>query len=377
MRWRMTLLPLATIAWIAAVVIWLSVQNPGERGFVGPGSIYDTSPDGASLAFEYLRARRGEERVRLLETPVSSRSIGSDDVVIRMMPWIAISSALDLFPENSRDEEEDQDYPVIDRIRFLNPAEEEWIRAGGRLLLASSFGLPGIEVDGARGEIRKVFPVWSGVRSLEPPTPRAVRIDPRIPHHSIFTIGGEPLVARFPLGKGEVLLIPVPEILTNETIGRADHLLLLESGVGGRGRIWFDEGLGHSGLWDLLVRDWRLGPAILLLALAGMAQWWRSTASAGIEEREPADRRSEAIDLVDSIGALYDRALDDGAALRLYRRELERETAARTGLSGKALEDRVRSMAGPPPGERVGSDEFRDRLRLLNEAFRRLHAESR
>lgn len=373
----MTLLPLATIAWIGSVVIWLSVQNPGEGGVVRAGSIYDTSPDGASLAFEYLRGRHGEERVRLLENPISSTSIGSDDVVIRMMPWVAMSSLLDLSTEDSRDEGEGEEDPVIDQIRFLIPAEEEWIRAGGRLVLASSFGLPGIEVEGARGEIRKVFPVWPGVRSLEPPTPRAVRIDPRIPHHAIFTIGDESLVARLPLGKGEVLLIPVPEILTNEGIGRDDHLLLLESGVGGRMRIWFDEGLGPDGLWALLVRDWRLGPAILLLALAGMAQWWRSAASAGIDEREPADRRSEAIDLVDSIGALYDRALDDAAALRLYRRELERETTSRTGLSGKALADRVSSMAGPPPGERIGSEEFRHRLTRLNEAFRRLHAESR
>jgi hypothetical protein len=91
--------------------------------------------------------------------------------------------------------------------------------------------------------------------------------------------------------------------------------------------------------------------------------------------------RSEAVDLVDSLGSLYHRSLPHDAALGLYRGWLARAVSLRTGLKGKALDKRVTELAGPAGARGEGAleeTEMRRRLQKLNDGFRRItHAQPR
>jgi hypothetical protein len=182
-----------------------------------------------------------------------------------------------------------------------------------------------------------------------------------------------------------VILLAVPEVLENGRLAQADHLLLLEA-LAGTGRpVAFDEwahGLGHDG--GLLERllAWGFGPALVVGALAFALALWRGRARLGPEEPEPPERRSEAVDLVDSLGSLYERALSRREAAALHLQAFRRAVALRTGLAGGALDRRVRDLlgGGPPPlpaaGEIPASD-FARRLSLVNGGYRRLHEHAR
>jgi hypothetical protein len=222
----------------------------------------------------------------------------------------------------------------------------------------------GVELTSASGTATKVFPALPGVRRLEPPQPRAFADGAPVDAHAVFTIGGRPALLRWPLGRGDVLLLSVPEAIENGALGRADHLRLLEALAGSGRPVYFDEHVhGHearAGVLDLLTA-WGLGPALVLLCLIGVALLWRERARLGAPEDEHHEARTEAIDLLDSLARLYDRALTPAQALRLYRRGLERLVSAQSGLRGEALERRLRELAGH--GE--------DSLASLNAAYRR------
>ena len=47
---------------------------------------------------------------------------------------------------------------------LLTPEEEEWVRGGGRLVLATAVPLGPLEIRGGKNGIAaKVFPIWPGV----------------------------------------------------------------------------------------------------------------------------------------------------------------------------------------------------------------------
>ena len=96
----------------------------------------------------------------------------------------------------------------------------------------------------------------------------------------------------------------------------------------------------------------------------------------GPPERDPPDRRSEAVDLVDSLGELYDRALSRGEAIRLYWDGFVHAVAVDAGLAGltgPALEARARELAGGfvLPTTDLSREGFEQALQALNAARRR------
>ena len=134
--------------------------------------------------------------------------------------------------------------------------------------------------------------------------------------------------------------------------------------------IYFDEyvhGLASAdGPLDLL-KEWRLGPFLLLILVVALLKLWRGASRVGPPEEEFRDTRSEAVDLVSSLGALYQKSMTDSEALTLYQDALTRTVAAQTGLRGEALQKRVAELLGGG-----GGPAFRLRLKRLNNAFRKL-----
>lgn len=246
---------------------------------------------------------------------------------------------------------------------LLTAAEEAWVRDGGRLVLAVASGFGPLEVGhaGTVGAARKAFPIWPGVRRLLPDPPRTLGGPALAGMHALWLEGDAPIVARLALGAGDLVLLACPEVLHNRLLGRGDHLALLEaiagaggtSGEGGeggdRGRpVFFDE-RGHgaeesAGMLEILA-SWGLGPLLLLLAAAGGAAWWRAAVRVGPPDRDDRDVRSDAVELVDSLADLYDRALGRGDALRLYYDNFVRTVAADTGRQGAALAARTAELA--------------------------------
>lgn len=330
------------LAYFAAVLAWLGARPAAGAKLFPAGSAHNTSDAGLSLARRYLAARAGHPggpaRVEVLGRPVGEMGPEASAVVLRVAP-------------------------AGSRKELLTAAERGWVEGGGRLVLGVGGSYGPLRVAAAAGPVRKVFPGWPGVRTLDVPSPRVLAAGVPVEAHTIFAAGDGAALARWPLGRGDVLLLAVPEAIQNASLEKADHLRLLESLAPGR-PLYFDEhahGLeARPGMLDLMA-SWGLGPALVLLALTALALLWRERARLGPAQDGHVERRTEAVDLLDSLALLYDRALSPAQALRLYRRGLERIVAAQSGLKGEALTRRMADLTGG--GE--------DTLASLNQAYRR------
>ncbi|HEX5715607.1 MAG TPA: hypothetical protein VF179_05570 [Thermoanaerobaculia bacterium] len=276
-------------------------------------------------------------------------------------------------------EKEKEEPPAI---RLLSADEEAWVRGGGRLVLAFNDPYGSGRTKELRGKqpVRKVFPLWPGVANLVPPTARSLEL-PALPGgHAVFLAGESPLVVRQALGAGDVIFLAAPEIFHNPHLGQAHHLALLESlaGVPERRPVLFDErahGLDDSGGTLEMLAAWGLGPLLLLGLIATGAAFWRSSRRLGPPEREERDTRSDAVELLDSLADLYDRALQRGDAVFLFYESFMHTVAVETGLRGKALEERSKAFLDgyvPVKGEELTRERFDQALHKINQAFRRV-----
>jgi hypothetical protein len=379
-------LPVLAWAAFAAGAVWVA-QAGGRRSASGfaPASVFNTTPEGLSMAYRYLGERArvpGAPRpapVVLTERPRAD-NLFRGGVLFRLRP---VRSPHPVSPEDAeRGKKEERP------ASLLVPAEDAWVRAGGRLVLgvAASYGPLTLVPGRAARAPQKVFPLWPGVERLVPAGASPALGGPPIEDaHAVFVAGETPVVSRLPLGRGDVILLAAPEVLENARLAQADHLLLLEALAGSGRVVVFDEwahGLGQDG--GLLERllAWGFGPALVVGTLAFALALWRGRTRLGPEEPEPPETRSEAVDLVDSLGSLYERALSRREAAALHLQAFRRAVALRTGLAGGALDRRVRDLlgGGPPPlpaaGEIPASD-FARRLSLVNDGYRRLHEHAR
>jgi hypothetical protein len=352
------MLSLGALAYFAGALVWLS----GDRAELAPrvfpaGSAHNTGPQGATLAFKYLK-ERGRAKTATLALALEPTAVEPDAVVFRLRPGRRGAGG--------------------------RPTEGP----GGRLVLALDASHGPLQAQPARrGDVRKVFPLLPGVRALQPDPPRVLAGRALADAHGLFTLGADALLARIPLGAGDVILMAAPELLENLLLGRADHLALL-LGLAGDGRpVYFDErahgAVDDPGLFSLLA-SWGFGPTLALSALAGALAFWRARSRLGPPEDDHRETRSEAVDLVDSLGRLYDRTLTRDEALLLHAQGFERLVSARTGLKGAELRARTQQLLGAPPkpvrkGQReLPPHEFSRRLKTINDAYRRLlHARTR
>lgn len=229
-------------------------------------------------------------------------------------------------------------------------------------------------------EARKVFPAWPGVEKLDPPHRRVLTGAPLDDVHAILATEKGPVAARGRMGKGEVVLLAVPEVFQNAHLRKGDHLALLATLAAGR-KAYFDESVhglsGEAGSVEIL-RQWGFGPLLVVAVLASGVAYWRRRVRLGPEEDDARETRVEAVDFVDSLAMLYDRALMRRQALGLYVRAFEQAVAVRTGLKGPALQAKVgellkhRADLKGEGGRDVGALEFQRGLGEINQAFRRL-----
>ncbi len=362
---RIGLLLAGPLAYFVVAVLWLgSDVSHDHQALFGPGSVYDGSGRGVTLAFAYLRDRLGPGRVRALSRELGVANLDPEAVLFRFDP----------VPGAGRGPGETATSagPLLLRV------EESWVRTGGRLVLLVSGAYRGLRVEAVgAGRVQKVYSLWPGVHDLRVPE-RVLAGVGLSDTYAVFTLDDRPVVARRRLGAGDVILLACPEIFENQGLGSGHHLELLEHLVAGR-PVFFDErahGLGlQTGLLVLLA-DWGLGPLLLCAALTAALFFWRLRARTGPPVAPPSEAPAEAVELVDSLGRLYDRALSRAEALRLYRRAFVDLVAERTGLRRTALARRVREMLGNDPKGTAGREatpaELSAALRRLTDGFRRL-----
>lgn len=403
MRRSAALLPWTAVAvFVAGGYLVLSAGGRRAAGLPG-GSVFNETKDGASLAFRYLaeRSRAGHGPAPIVLTRrVGPGRLPPDAVLFRLQPARAPFATREEEqaekPEKRKGQEQrarTEDARRNDEARppipLLARAEEAWVREGGRLVLGveQAYGPVTLSQTPA-AKVRKTFPVWPGVVALTPATPLRALAGPLADEAQVlFAAGGARILARLPLGRGDVYLLSAPDLLLNQRLAQADHLRLLEA-LSPPGRPpAFDEwvhGLGQEqGLLRLLFA-WGFGPALLTGALGFGLSLWRSRARLGPPEQDELEARSEAVDLVESLAQLYDRALSRRDAAALDLEGFRAAVALRTGLAGAPLARRVRELLGDPlpqlpaAGE-ISSAELQRRIRALNDAYRRLqeHADTR
>ncbi|HEV3460271.1 MAG TPA: hypothetical protein VHG32_27320 [Thermoanaerobaculia bacterium] len=422
----------AAAAYLVAALVWVGNDRRAARAVFPTGSVWNTGDNGLSLAFAYLSARASGQPAgisvltrRLESTPLPPRA-----VLLRVEPDTTSLEAM--MRRLQAGEEEDDDAaesgggkhdakaetgkpgakadagkraPAVPRLPLWSAAEEDWVRGGGRLVLAVAGGTGDLVVGrpARLGAARKAFPIWPGVRQLLPDPARTLGGPALAGMHALWLAGDAPIVARLALGAGDVILLACPEVLHNRLLGRGDHLALLEAlagragdagsdagagstgsaGGGGSRPVFFDErthGAEQSAGVVEILASWGLGPLLLLLVAAAGAAWWRAAVRVGPPDRDDRDARSEAVELLDSLADLYGRALGRGDAIRLYHESFVRTVAADTGLHGEALAARAAALAPglslaelpPPAAPDLSRPAFDRMLDTINQAFRRL-----
>lgn len=336
----------------AVALFWMADGARGREGLYPPGSVHDASPAGLSLARAYLRAKGAT--VDVLARPLGVAPPAEGAIVFRVQPQRPLDG-----PKG-----------IVTTAR-----EEEWVRRGGRLVIASDTGWGGLSVRATTGPAISVFPGWPDF------APPLAAVFTRAPGgaHALALVGDAPALVRLPLGKGEMILLAAPSALQNRGLSAAGNLALLQQLAAGRKPVIFDEeshGLGHSlGVLDVLLEH-GLGPALVLAVLAGALGAVRARMRLGPAEPEAEDTRSDAVDLVASLAHLYARAMTRGEALRLYREAYAQAVRQATGLSGRPLQERVRArLASAPPAAHTAAaaepsdGQFAAHLRALNQAF--------
>ncbi|HEV7573402.1 MAG TPA: hypothetical protein VGQ21_18030 [Thermoanaerobaculia bacterium] len=363
---------LAIAAFFIAALIWIGSNRAGSHAFA-EGSVFNTSPAGSSLAYAYLGHRAN---VNVLTTPMRNGAVPENAVVFRT----------DLYGEAAGDEDDEPGDKKTKAVPFfLSPADEDFVRSGGRLVLAGHYFGGSIEVRDDAGKVAaKVFPIWPGLDTLS--LPEAVGLAPRsLPRgmHTIFAANGEAVVAQQAIGAGDVIVISVPEMFENQHLAADHHLALLTTLADTHRPVYFDE-YAHGVASDdgalALMTEWRLGPLLILGGIAALFTFWRNARRIGPADAEERDTRSDAIDLVASLGALYARSMTNGDAIALYRAALERTVAAQSGLRGDALHRRVADLTPgltSTTGEKIAAHSFERHLQTINDAFRTLERTAR
>jgi hypothetical protein len=388
---RKRLLPfLAVAVCFVVAIVWIgSDRTAGEHAF-DDYSVENTSPTGVSIAFRYLQRR--SRHVTRLDTPLGEATLPANGVVIRagVLAEPSFAEEEEVKPK-AKKKGKKREIKLPERLKRVTPLltgeEEEWVRRGGRLVLATAVPFGPLDVRGGKnGAATKVFPIWPSVPAISVPVGRAfttATLDPRM--HALFTVNGEPAIARESIGAGEVIVMSIPEVLQNESLRRRGALPLLEALAPSNRPVYFDEsihGFDDSAGTLAILKGWSLGPMLLLAALAALLYFWRNAKRLGPPEDDVRETRSDAIDLVGSLGTLYMSTMTDDEAIATYREALVRSVAVQTGLRGDALYRRVSDLTkhdvAASGSRRMKAAAFRRHLNIINEAFRKLeHGRSR
>jgi hypothetical protein len=385
---KRALLAIAIATYFLATLTWLAFDRRVPRQAFDQLSSENTDDDGVSLAYKYLT--RSGRHVAQLTRPVDPNDIPSDGVVFRFVAMRAPLSFRDDIPDDDEDDnltEKSRAKKPLKPPKVKPPAtpmltddEEEWVRRGGRFVLGIGSKYGQLDIRGLTTKTaRKAFPIWPGLDEINLPEARALTGEPLRHTHALYIAGNETVIARHAIGAGELILLATPELFMNEHIATGNHLALLTAFAGTKRPVYFDElphGLAGDTGFVAMLKEWNLGPFLLVLLLIAAVIFWRGGRAIGEREDDHRETRSDAVDLVASLGALYDRSMTPGEALSLYHHELTRAVAASSGLRGDALHKRVAELTGgiavPYKHAKVSPENFQRILQILNDSFRRI-----
>ncbi|MCU1350500.1 MAG: hypothetical protein JWO56_3530 [Acidobacteria bacterium] len=375
-RWPLVL---AIAAYFLAVVVWMAADRRVAKKAFDDFSTANTDAEGLSLASRYLHAKQ-------LTRSLAPGLTEPNAVVFRVGRFgSGFWMMRDLL--GRQDEEQEKPKKSADRKKqppkkarprtvpqLLSGDEEDFVRGGGRIVLAIGGTFGPLDVRNATAPpMQKVFPLWPGLTSIPMPNPRTLAGAEVLRRaHVLYVAGdGAPAMLRIPIGRGDVILSAQPELFDNAWIG-SEYALGLLTALAANRPVYFDETIhgfgGRGGMLDLF-REWRLGPFLLLLLALAAAIFWRHGRRVGEPEDDYRETRSDAVDLVRALGALYDRSMSDRHAIVLYRDALSRTLAATTGLRGDQLHKRLASLTGNVD---IDGSDFPAQLAVLNEAFKRV-----
>lgn len=354
---RFVPLIVAAAAFAAITFLWIVTDKRASERAYDDYSSANTSDSGLSQAAAYLRTRG---KTAMLTHTFARSPLERNAVVFR------VADEVERFFDPEELDEKQVGPPKPKERPLLTEEEDAFVRRGGRIVLAAHSG---VLITGAQKErkAQKVFPMWPGVDELdacdcgEPPAFRTLR--PRM--HAVFVAGQGAVVARERLGEGDLYVVAWPEIFRNENLAKANHLALLVA-LAGKRPVYFDETIhglmSDDGALDLM-KDWNLGPFLIALALIAALVFWRASKRVGPAQDDHREMRSDAVDLVRSLAALYREVTKESEAVLLYHDSLTRTVAHTSGLRGDALRKRVDELTG---GKRS--------LAAINEAFMKLQS---
>jgi hypothetical protein len=216
------------------------------------------------------------------------------------------------------------------------------------------------------------------VKGIDLPMPRAfATIRPRM--QPIFVSNRRAVMARERLGDGDLIVFSAPELLQNRNLTR--NLELLVALAGAKRPIYFDE-VPHGIVSDdgalQMMKEWNLGTFLVMLGIVALLIFWREGKRIGPAEDEHRDARSDAVDLVRSLGALYQGVTSDAESIALYHEAFTRTVATQSGLRGDLLRKRVDDLTGGlvPPRSTGGLPPpvFKRMLAQINQGFEKLQS---
>ncbi|HWS73372.1 MAG TPA: hypothetical protein VN605_14765, partial [Thermoanaerobaculia bacterium] len=162
-------------AYFLAVVIWMAADRRVTKHAFDTFSAASTDATGLSLAARSLHAKQ-------LTKPLTAGIVPRNAVVFRLGEFGSGFATLQrMLNADGDDEDADEDK---DRVRrktkqrkrplvtpLLNADEEEFVRGGGRLVLAIGGQYASLDVRNATGgkPMRKVFPLWPGLDAIAMP----------------------------------------------------------------------------------------------------------------------------------------------------------------------------------------------------------------
>ncbi|HYI07845.1 MAG TPA: hypothetical protein VEK57_02135 [Thermoanaerobaculia bacterium] len=344
--------------------IWIVTDRRASQRVYDRYSSANTSDKGMSLAFGYLGKTR---KVAMLTRPLGREPLERNAVVFRVAEELPL-----LFdPEMV---EEKQAGPPKPKLRpLLTTDDERFIREGGRLVIAAGSGA--LETMPLKSDVAvKVFPIWPALGNIKLDDESAGFLTLRPRMHAILISDSRTVLARERIGAGELFVLSTPGALSNASI--ENNLALVAGLAGDRRPVYFDEvihGLVRGQGSLALMKEWNLGPFLILAAACTALVFWRAGRRIGPPEDDHRDTRSDAVDLVRSLGALYENVTSDAEAVTLYHDALTRTVANNSGLRGEALHKRVEALTGgftaPKGSGKMPRHAFDRALAALNEGF--------
>jgi hypothetical protein len=361
----MASLVIVVMAFAFTAVLWIITDRRAAQRVYDEYSTANTSEKGLSLAAGYL----GKERkVASLTRPLGRQPIESNAVVFR------VTKELPVYFDPSDLEGKEVGPPKPRRRPLLNDRDEAFVSGGGRLVLAARHGmLESVQLENG-AVARKVLPVWPAVGHLALSNGTNAFLSPRARMVPIFVVDRHVMLARERIGRGELFVLSAPDLLRNDALMR--NLALLAALAGHKRPVYFDEVMHGITTGDgalSLMQEWNLGLFLLMLAIAAVLLFWREGKRVGPADDEVRETRSEAVDLVQSLGALYHDVTSDADAIALYYDALTRSVAHSSGLRGDALRKRVEDLTGglapPRGGGAMPRVTFARHLNAINQGF--------